>query len=98
MQLLLDKSHGIEIGLAARCCSLTSFSNLSKASEMNGFPQICGATVLACNVCGGIISQSSFAACKSSTYSCIRELQRYAVYLCLASFPLLCEYILFIID
>lgn len=80
MQMFLERSDGMEVALAARCCCSVNLSRTDKAGEMYQLCQMVGAAALACSVCGSIKAQFSFSSCKSHchlSHASIQTLQRW---------------------
>ncbi|KAI5077841.1 hypothetical protein GOP47_0007665 [Adiantum capillus-veneris] len=80
MQLLLERNNGLEVDLAARCCSLFDITRLEKAGDLQELCQMLSAAAVACSVCGNIRSQFSFSPCKPYGHSlndAIQVLQRW---------------------
>lgn len=78
MQLLLQRSDGKEVNVAARCCCPNFL--IGKASEVGRLCALLGAAAIACSACGGIKPQSTFSPCIhqcKSNNSSIQELQRW---------------------
>ncbi|MCO5601085.1 hypothetical protein L7F22_055204 [Adiantum nelumboides] len=80
MRLLLERSSGLEVELAARCCSLLDITRLDRAGDLQQLCEMLSAAAVACSVCGNIRTQFSFSSCKFYSHSMndtIQLLQRW---------------------
>eukprot|EP00250_Pteridium_aquilinum_P005930 c15945_g1_i1 orf=480-5567(-) len=75
MQLLLERSNGLEIDVAARCCCFSNITRLEKADDMHQLCQMLSAAAVACSVCGNIKPRFSFSSCKSYSNSSSKTIQ-----------------------